>query len=76
MGWLRPLWEAWKRFAHRFGNFQSRLFLLIFYYIVAAPFALALKLLSDPLRLRATTGAWTPRRQPAGDALSAARREF
>lgn len=76
MALLRLLWEHWKGFAHRFGNFQARLLLLLFYYVVLAPFALVLKLFSDPLRLRRGSGEWTPRRTREGDALSAARREF
>jgi hypothetical protein len=76
MALLRLLWEHWKRFAHRLGNFQARLLLLLFYYVVVTPFALGLKLLADPLRLRRQTGEWTPRAERAGDALSAAQREF
>jgi hypothetical protein len=76
MGLLRLFWEHWKKFAHAFGNFQARLLLMLFYYVVAAPFALGLKLLSDPLRLRKPNGEWTPRPERAGDALTAARREF
>lgn len=76
MSLLKMLWEHWKVLAHRIGHFQTRLLLLLFYYVVATPFALALKLLSDPLRLGAAAGEWTPRRPRAGDALAAARREF
>jgi hypothetical protein len=76
MAFLRVLWEHWKRFAHRLGNFQSRLLMFVFYYVVAPPFALGLKLLADPLRLRSESGEWTPRPERAGDPLSAARREF
>jgi hypothetical protein len=76
VAFLRLLWEHWKTFAHALGNFQARLLLLLFYYVVAAPFALGLKLLSDPLRLRTRRPEWTPRTERAGDALSAARREF
>ena len=76
MSLLKTLWEHWKVIAHRIGHFQTRLLLLIFYYVVATPFALALKLLSDPLRLAPGAGEWTPRRPPVGDALAAARREF
>lgn len=76
MALLRMLWERWKVLAHKIGHFQTRLLLLVFYYVVATPFALGLKLLSDPLRLSASAGEWTPRRPRSGDALAAARHEF
>jgi hypothetical protein len=76
MALLRLLWEYWKVFAKKVGHFNSRLLLLVFYYLVAAPFAIGLKLLSDPLRLRGEPGRWLPRPARSGDALAAARREF
>jgi hypothetical protein len=48
---LKKLWEGWKKIAHKIGNFQARVILLIFYFIVLAPFALIIKR-SDPMRLR------------------------
>ena len=49
---LRRLWERWKRVAHSIGTFQSRVLLTLFYDLILAPFALGVRLLSDPLRLR------------------------
>jgi hypothetical protein len=46
------LWRRWTVIAHRIGDAHARLFLSIFYFAVLAPFALELRLLSDPLRLR------------------------
>jgi len=69
-------WERWKIIAHKIGNFQARLLLVIFYFVVVPPFALIVKLFKDPLTL-------TPPQQeslwvegPVADrSLSAARKQ-
>lgn len=48
---LLRIWNGWKVIAHKIGNFQARIILLLFYFIVLAPFALIIKR-SDPMRLR------------------------
>lgn len=74
---LTLLWQRWKAVAHRIATLQSRVLLFLFYYLVLAPFALGLKLLSDPLEIRpATAGGWLKRRQVDGDVLTVARRQF
>lgn len=74
---LAVLWEKWKVVARRIGDFQARVLLSIFYFTVLAPFALGVKLFSDPLRLRATGGSgWTERPAPIDDDVTQARRQF
>ncbi len=71
------LWARWKTVARVIGNFQARVLLSVFYFVIVPPFALAVKLWKDPLRLGAFRGAtaWTER--PARDASpEAARRQF
>ena len=46
--WI-SFWEGWKRVGRRIGDFQARLLLSAFYYIVFAPFACAVRWVSDPL---------------------------
>jgi hypothetical protein len=46
------LWERWKVVAHIIGNFQARVLLTAFYFIMVPPFALIVKLFKDPLGLR------------------------
>ena len=41
---LKALWSAWKRLAHKIGNFQARVLLTILYAIVVLPFGLAARL--------------------------------
>ena len=49
---LRALWSAWCVFAKKLGMLQSRIILTVFYFVVLAPFALAVRIFLDPLRLR------------------------
>ena len=74
---LTALWERWKLFGHKLGNFQARLLLFVFYYTIFAPFALGLKLLSDPLRLRPqSTDRWLERPDSEADNVTLAKRQF
>lgn len=74
---MTRLWEWWKRVARKIGDFQGRLILTLFYFIVLAPFALILRLVADPLAIasKAPSG-WQPRPESRGDALDRARRQF
>jgi len=49
---LKTFWRGWLIVAKKIGYFQSGLILTLVYFIVIAPFALAVRLFSDPLRLR------------------------
>jgi hypothetical protein len=61
MRWARRLWAGWKRFAERLGVFQSRLLLVVLYFVVVAPFALLVKAGKDPLRIkRVGDSNWIP----------------
>lgn len=77
MSWssaLRPtlhrLWERWKVIAHIIGNFQARVLLTVFYFVIVPPFALIVKLVRDPLSLRvpADPSYWVTR--PESDPAS------
>lgn len=74
---LKTLWEKWKVIAHKIGDFQARVLLSIFYFVVFGPFAVGLRILSNPLRIR-VIGAhgWLKRPEAEGDALTLARRQF
>lgn len=58
---LRRLWERWKVFAARMGNYQGRVILAVFFFTVAVPFALGFRLFSDALRLKGKTPTWHER---------------
>jgi len=70
------LWERWKSFARTLGNFQARLLLSVFYFLLLAPFGLGVKLFSDPLRLKKRAAPhWVPRTQAKTKDREAARRQ-
>jgi hypothetical protein len=60
---LRRWWEKWKAFAADMGNYQGRLLLALFYFVVVTPFGIAVRLFSDPLQLRRIESAsfWVER---------------
>jgi hypothetical protein len=45
-------WNAWKAFARRMGNFQSRVLMAFIYFVIVLPFGLGVRLLGDPLEIR------------------------
>ena len=55
---LRKLWEAWKRLAHKIGNFQARVLLTVIYAVIVLPFGLLVRLFADPLRVRRRPEGW------------------
>jgi hypothetical protein len=61
MNIFKQLWERWKLFAEKLGNFQSRLIMGYFYFFIVTPFALIMKFGSDPLTLKGTNSQseWT-----------------
>lgn len=74
---VRAIWSWWKSLARRFANFQARLVLSLFYFVVLGPFAVAMRLVSDPLRLDVRKGrGWIARPAPDSDPLALARRQF
>jgi hypothetical protein len=73
---LKALWARWKAIAHVVGEFQSRVVLSVFYFAVFGPFAVAARLLEDPLALRAGAGSRWSERPVAADVVLVARRQF
>jgi hypothetical protein len=74
---FQKVWRRWKAFAVQMGNFQSRILLTLFYFIIVTPFGLLVRLFSDPLQMRRSgqPPLWAER--PASDAhLEDARRQF
>ena len=49
---IKKLWQSWKNFSKRMGNFQSRIILSFFFFIFVSPVALAVKIFSDPLNIK------------------------
>lgn len=51
-GFFRRLWEGWKKIARKIGDFNARVILTLFYFILLCPFALVLKMFTDPLEIK------------------------
>jgi hypothetical protein len=74
---IRRLWEYWKVVAHKIGNFQSRVLLTLFYFLILAPFGLGVKLFSDPLSLKRNQHShWFQKDTPTATTWDQARRQF
>ncbi len=74
---LQRLWQHWKVIAYTIGTFQSRVLLNVFYVLILAPFALTVKWLSDPLRIkRQSRSQWLPKETTPERGGERARRQF
>jgi len=74
---LRQLWNGWLVVARKIGHVQSQVILTLVYFVVMAPFALAVRLFADPLGLRSAP-AWHNPARPGGGApgLDSVRQQF
>ena len=72
------LWNAWKGFARKMGNYQSRVLMAFVYFIIVLPFGLGVTLLGDPLKVKQTGGNsnWQPKELPLKPSLDEARSQF
>lgn len=63
---VKRLWKAWLKFGHWLGDIMSWVWMPIFYYFIAMPFALGIKWFSDPLRIRVKRqkSYWISRKTP------------
>lgn len=76
VGFPRTAWERWKKIARAIGVVQTRILMVIFYFIFVLPLGLFMRLRGDPLHLKARTGSnWTPHRDQDAN-LDTARRQF
>jgi hypothetical protein len=73
----RRLWDRWKLFAHVVGDFQARLILAIIYCFIVSPYAILVRLFSDPLNIRRPkqTSMWITGGQDE-PTIAKARRQF
>lgn len=74
---VHRFWRTWRRLARRIGDAQARVVLSVVYFLVIAPFALVVRLATDPLALDpGTPKGWRTRPTPTEHALERARRQF
>ncbi|HML21336.1 MAG TPA: hypothetical protein PKD09_06805 [Aggregatilinea sp.] len=67
--------KRWDIVGQAYADFQGRLIAVLFYFTIFVPFALAVRLASDPLHLRKADTRWLDR-TPVGTTLDDARRQF
>lgn len=74
---FKRIWQSWNDFSKRMGAFQSRIILSLFFFTLVSPFALAVRMLSDPLRLkyRRLTSWWISKKETKNE-LEQFRRQF
>lgn len=74
---LKRLWESWKALGLRMGNYQSRVLLALFYFLMVTPFGVGVRAFSDPLRMKARSAesAWVTR-EKSGTDLESTRSQF
>lgn len=74
---MKNLWKRWKRFGKKVGDFQARLILSLFYYLIPGLFALIVRLATDPLGVeQGTRHGWTQKSEPEGTIRERATKQF
>ncbi|HHL39094.1 MAG TPA: hypothetical protein ENJ37_01170 [Deltaproteobacteria bacterium] len=74
---MKRLWEKWKVLAVKIGEFNSRVILTVFYFVIMLPFGVGARLFSDPLSMKRKRNAsyWVDR-EAAAPTLQDAKRQF
>jgi hypothetical protein len=74
---LSHLAERWKRFGRKVGDFQARLILTLFYFLIFGPFALLIRLAGDPLGIKPNSRhGWLSRGERQASSLEHASKQF
>ena len=74
---IKKVWQIWNNFSKRMGSFQSRIILSLFFFIFVSPFAIAVKIFSDPLNIKhqSSKSHWLTKKEIKTD-LEQSRRQF
>ena len=75
MNVLRTVWRKWRAFGKVMGDFVARIVMTIFYFTIAIPFGIGVRLFKDPLRLKSKEVAWL-KREEREETIETARRLF
>ncbi|MBI2361592.1 MAG: hypothetical protein HYV04_22235 [Deltaproteobacteria bacterium] len=74
---IARVWEWWKRFGKKIGDFQARALLFLFYFLILGPFALVVRSVSDPLKMKGNAPPGWGAKDPAhGPTMEGASRQF
>ena len=61
MSFLKTAWKKWRAFGQVMGDFVARIFMTVFYFTVAIPFGIGVRIFKDPLHLKSKESGWLPR---------------
>ena len=75
MSFLKKLWKKWRAFGQLMGDFVARIFMTVFYFTVAIPFGIGVRIFKDPLHLKSKESGWLPR-ETKQETLEEARRPY
>jgi len=76
IGFIRTAWDHWKKIARAIGVVQTRLLMVLIYFVFVLPLGLIMRIRSDPLHLKPGAGSnWTPHSYEP-PSLDSARRQF
>ena len=72
------VWNAWKGFSKRMGNYQSRVLMAFIYFVIVLPFGLGVTLLGDPLQIKRarTDSNWETKEMDFKPSIEDARGQF
>ena len=74
---MKVFWKKWQRVAKRIGDFQARLILTVFYFIIIGPFALIVRWGADPLSLKKNAHqGWRVKADTEGSPIKRAMNQF
>ena len=76
MSVLKKAWNKWKIIARKIGDFQARLLLTVLYFTAVLPYGIAVRLFSDPLRIKKTTVSNWLDKKPLKSDLESLRKQF
>jgi hypothetical protein len=77
LSFLKNIWNKWYTFSQKAGNFQTRVIISFFYFLIVAPFGLLVRVSADPLKTRRVSASsfWMPKESSDSD-LESVRRQF
>jgi len=63
MNFLRQVWKRWRAFGKVMGAVVAAVFMTVFYFTVAIPFGIGVRLFGDPLGTKPAKPAWRTRQE-------------
>jgi len=75
MNFLKTVWRKWRAFGKVMGDFVARIFMTVFYFTIAIPFGVGVRLFKDPLHLKSRQTGWL-NREEREETIESARRLY